>query len=204
MCLCNPEAGQHEPAMSADHQNQYQLIKPLMINLYIFGVCVCVCVHVCVCVAVVCVSMCLCDPEAGQHGPAMSADHHNQYQLIKPLMINLYMFGVCVCACVYDCVYMCLCDPEAGQHGPAVSTDHQNQYQLIKLLMINLYMFGVCVCVCMCICMCVLLSVCVCVCVTQKQGNMDQQCLQTIRTTRGNTICADCGTPSESLHLTAS
>ena len=34
--------------------------------------------------------------------------------------------------------------------------------------------------------------------VLQKQSNMDHTCLQTIRTTRGNTICADCGTPSKS------
>ena len=34
--------------------------------------------------------------------------------------------------------------------------------------------------------------------VLQKQSNMDHSCLQTIRTTRGNTICADCGTPSKS------
>ncbi|KAK7092472.1 arf-GAP with GTPase, ANK repeat and PH domain-containing protein 1-like isoform X4 [Littorina saxatilis] len=32
----------------------------------------------------------------------------------------------------------------------------------------------------------------------KKQNNMDHAYLQTIRTTRGNTICADCGTPSPS------
>ncbi|KAL8616474.1 hypothetical protein ACOMHN_041077 [Nucella lapillus] len=32
----------------------------------------------------------------------------------------------------------------------------------------------------------------------RKQSNIDQACLQTIRMTRGNTICADCGTPSPS------
>ncbi|XP_076455882.1 centaurin-gamma-1A-like isoform X1 [Babylonia areolata] len=32
----------------------------------------------------------------------------------------------------------------------------------------------------------------------RKQSNVDQACLQTIRMTRGNTICADCGTPSPS------
>ncbi|XP_076437386.1 centaurin-gamma-1A-like isoform X2 [Babylonia areolata] len=33
---------------------------------------------------------------------------------------------------------------------------------------------------------------------SRKQSNLDQAFIQTIRTTRGNTICVDCGTPSPS------